>query len=180
LEVNKIRFHLNSPKGFTLIELLVALTLTAVIGAAIVIAMTQLFTRSVEDKDHMEAVKQVENALHYLNRDVQSAQFKSMEDDELITPDDIDTPLHDLPLHLRWTDFANNSTVHSIDYTLSSNSLTRTETINSETTSFVAAQNITQAKYKYYDGTLTFNITASVGTAPPESRTFQVTPRSNR
>jgi prepilin-type N-terminal cleavage/methylation domain-containing protein len=60
--------------GFTLIELVVAMAITGILGAGVLTSLYQI--RNVNDTDNarMSAVKQVENAVFYINRDAQSAQ----------------------------------------------------------------------------------------------------------
>jgi prepilin-type N-terminal cleavage/methylation domain-containing protein len=60
--------------GFTLIELLVSLALTGVVSTGVATAMYELQRVADSHFTHMTAVTQVENALHYMNRDVQSSQ----------------------------------------------------------------------------------------------------------
>jgi|WetSurMetagenome_2_1015567.scaffolds.fasta_scaffold448183_2 prepilin-type N-terminal cleavage/methylation domain-containing protein len=90
-----MRFHLFHKKqsGFTLVEMTVAMAITGVLGVAIFTGLLQI--RNVNDADNarMSAVKQVENALFYLNRDTQSAQT--------ITPDGSTG----FPLTLSWKEW---------------------------------------------------------------------------
>jgi len=69
-------------RGYTLIEVTVALAITALLGIGILVAMTQL--RGVNDlnNSNMTAVKQVENAVHYINRDVQMARTVETEGED--------------------------------------------------------------------------------------------------
>jgi prepilin-type N-terminal cleavage/methylation domain-containing protein len=61
--------------GFTLLELLVSMAITGFLGAGIVSAIVQIEKVADIDQARVIAVKQVENAIHYINRDVQSAQI---------------------------------------------------------------------------------------------------------
>jgi prepilin-type N-terminal cleavage/methylation domain-containing protein len=67
----------RSQKGFTLVEMTIALAITALITGVLVSALSQTVAISWAGKKHMEAVTQVENALYYLNRDVQAASVIS-------------------------------------------------------------------------------------------------------
>jgi prepilin-type N-terminal cleavage/methylation domain-containing protein len=60
--------------GFTLIELLIALAITGVVSTGIATAMYELKRVGDVHYTHMTAINQVENSLHYINRDVQSSQ----------------------------------------------------------------------------------------------------------
>jgi prepilin-type N-terminal cleavage/methylation domain-containing protein len=55
-------------KGFTLIELLIALAIVAVVGTVLAATITQLIVVQAADKNHMEVVDQLQNAMHYINR----------------------------------------------------------------------------------------------------------------
>jgi len=52
---------------------MIAVAVLAIIGTAIATTTTQLFVVQAANSNRMDAVKQVENALHYINRDVQQA-----------------------------------------------------------------------------------------------------------
>jgi prepilin-type N-terminal cleavage/methylation domain-containing protein len=59
--------------GFTLIEVMVAVAITAIIGVVLTASIFQIMTVQSSTKDRVDAVKQVENALHYVNQDAQMA-----------------------------------------------------------------------------------------------------------
>jgi prepilin-type N-terminal cleavage/methylation domain-containing protein len=86
--------------GFTLVETLIAVAIIGIISTIIVSAVIQIIRISVDNKHHLEAVKQVENALYYLNRDAQMATLVDCEDETM---------------SLGWTDIDGNSgtTVYS-------------------------------------------------------------------
>jgi prepilin-type N-terminal cleavage/methylation domain-containing protein len=87
---NRLKTFKQVQKGYTLIELIIAMAITGILGAGIITALSQI--RNVNDIDnaHMNAVKQVEGAIFHINRDVQSAQ--------VITPDEESG----FPLTLSW------------------------------------------------------------------------------
>jgi prepilin-type N-terminal cleavage/methylation domain-containing protein len=160
---------LNSSKtgerGFTLIELLVAIAITAVLGSTITIAITQVFSVSISDKNHMEAVKQVENAIHYLNRDAQMASS--------VVPTG-----NDFPLVLTWNEWnpeRNDLTgdQHQVTYSIVGNKLKREEIIGTDpTTTNIVANYISDASNcSFTDPVLTVNLTATVGGYKPASET---------
>lgn len=60
--------------GITLLELLIGLAISGLLGAGIVTALIQLENVNSIDNARMISVKQVENVMHYLDRDVQMAQ----------------------------------------------------------------------------------------------------------
>lgn len=80
--------------GFTLVETLIALAIVGIIGSVIVVAIIQIMKTTVDNRNHLEAVKQVENALYYLNRDAQMATAVDCQDETL---------------SLGWTDIDGNS-----------------------------------------------------------------------
>jgi prepilin-type N-terminal cleavage/methylation domain-containing protein len=59
--------------GFTLIELLAAMAITAIIGVALTTSIFQMMTIQSSTKDRVDAVMQLENAMHYVNQDAQMA-----------------------------------------------------------------------------------------------------------
>ena len=62
-------------RGFTLIELLVALAITGAISGGITMSIFQTLDYSARSNARMVAIKQVENAIHHISRDVQMAQI---------------------------------------------------------------------------------------------------------
>jgi len=64
----------KNQKGFTLIELIVAIAITGLIIGAIVASIFQLFNISARSDSRMLAVRQVQNAGHWISRDTLMAQ----------------------------------------------------------------------------------------------------------
>jgi prepilin-type N-terminal cleavage/methylation domain-containing protein len=60
-------------RGFTLIELIVSVTIMVVAGGAAGAAIYQILHNTERNSDHMNIVRQVENAGDWINRDVQMA-----------------------------------------------------------------------------------------------------------
>jgi prepilin-type N-terminal cleavage/methylation domain-containing protein len=182
------KFLKNNHKGFTLVELLVAIAITAIIGSALAMSISQLFTVSSADKNRMEAVKQLENALHYINRDAQMA-FPSN-----ISPSSTDIPPTNLSgsgLELKWTDFYDQ--IHTIKYSLvTQNSiicLQRSEQLNTGSpTLLIVARNIEPSVSKSYysyvfsENILTIHLSSTVTglRSATESRTLTVNPRTTQ
>jgi prepilin-type N-terminal cleavage/methylation domain-containing protein len=172
----KLHSSIKSQRGFTLIELLVAIAITAVIGSAIAMAITQILSVSIADKNRMEAVKQVENALHDINRDAQTASS--------IVPTS-----NDFPLALTWNEWNvsyNDLTGprHVVTYTITTNqSLQRVEAITvgaatTSTTRIIATHIADSSNCSYSDPVLTLNLTASIGGYKAVSETRSLTVQS--
>jgi type II secretory pathway pseudopilin PulG len=86
--------------GFTVIEAIVALAITGFLGVGIFTALYQVRTVNNIDNARVTAVKQVENAVHHINRDVQMAQK--------IDIDGTDQDGGDYWLKLTWTSWEDN------------------------------------------------------------------------
>ena len=171
---------MKEQKGFTLVELLIAVAITAVISTGLMMTITQLFSVNSADSNRMAAVKQVENALHYLNRDVQMSTASK------ITEDNGDSYPRNFPLTLKWTDYTGEAAQdYKVDYALDANrDLLRTQTIDDNTTTAtttIVAHDIDDlsSDYSFNGEVLTVNLTASVEgyKSATESRTLQVKPR---
>lgn len=176
--LHKIYSLSKSQKGFTLVELLVAIAITSVVISTISITLSQIFSVSIADKNRMDAVKQVENALHYINRDSQSASA------QLITPNDESIALFTTDLDLQWTDYTGtNAELNIVTYHLNANGdLQRIHTVGISppvTTTVARYLDINASHYTFNGQILTVNLTATVSGYKPatELRTLQVEPR---
>lgn len=178
INFKKLIFIHQNQKGFTLIELLVAVAITAVIGSAITMAVNQLFTVSIMDRNRMEAVKQVENALHYINRDVQMAKA-----DQIQPSVNSDGNF----LELNRTDYTDplNPVEVSTEYTITNGILQRTviKEGDEDPVTTTVARHIDPASsyYSFSEGVLEVKITASIAgyRQVTEARTLYVIPRIN-
>jgi len=108
--------YISGQKGFTLIELLVALAITGVLAGGICTAIFQIGNISDINNSSVIAVKQVENAVHYINRDVRMAQ-------------NIDSDGDVYWLKLSWTNWDDNSK-HEVKYSLADTDLSRRYSVN--------------------------------------------------
>ena len=63
-----------NPRGFTLLETMIALCITGFVALSIVTTIYQLQGIGNAHYAHIMSVKQVENAIHYMNRDIQQSQ----------------------------------------------------------------------------------------------------------
>jgi type II secretory pathway pseudopilin PulG len=94
-------------RGFTLVSILIALAISGIIVPGIVTTLLQIQNINDNSYTHITAVKQVENSLHYINRDVQSAQTVS------VNGTDPDTGTH-YWLKLTWTDWHTDHTIKAV------------------------------------------------------------------
>lgn len=176
-------------QGFTLVEMLVAIAVAGIIGAAVGTLAYQTVNISESNTNRQVAITQVQNAVHYISRDTQQAQY--------IVPTDItDTALIVDPItkevsfdmvagdKLTLTWIAWDNTKNEILYTVVNGSLQKTTTINSAFVSTVnIADNVTIASgtWNIDSKVCSFQVRATVGTGgsqEEETRTFQIIPRS--
>ena len=94
-------------KGYTLIELVVAITIMVLASAAASAAIFQIYKNIERNNHNMTTVRQVQNAGHWISRDVQMAQ--AVTTDNLTLPDF---------LVLNWTEWddAGDPVYHSARY----------------------------------------------------------------
>jgi prepilin-type N-terminal cleavage/methylation domain-containing protein len=176
-----VRKFNRAPKGFTLLETMIALCISGFITAAVVTTIFQMQSITNSHYVHVVAVKQVENAIHYINRDIQSAQT--------VTPQGS----HGFPLVLTWVSWDNNDTntvTYSLelDSPLSTYKLVRQYQLNlSAPTTSVIAKYINNSpatnNSSIYDSTghkLTLQLTSTVtrgGKQDTETRKLPIVPR---
>lgn len=172
--LNKLRLSAGEQKGFTLIEILVAVAIVAIIAVAVNSTILQLITVSAADRSRMEAVKELENTLHRLNRDGQQAWRNA------ITPA-VELSFTDHQLVLTWEDFDEVS--HTVRYYYDpddpENSLWRGE---SGSAGIKVTRNIDPAESWYsFDGrtlTVCLTVTKAGLRTITETRTLAVIPRA--
>lgn len=175
--INKL-IDTNNQRGFVLIEMLIVIAISGLIIVGIVEITVQTLIVSASDNSQMSAVKQVENAIHWIERDAQMASTK------WIYP--ADSTVTDFPLYLEWTNFEDNYT-HTITYQLDNGSLLREEVIEdfdddvlSETETFIC-DNIVESESNYaFNGEIlevNLKVTVDDFRSATESRTLYVIPR---
>ena len=160
-------------RGFTLIELLIAIAITALITGGITTAIFQTFTVSARDSSHMTAVRQVQNAGHWISQDAQMAQ------------DVDDNPTAPKILELTWIEWE-DGTVNVVTYSITADDeLKRSHFEDGVPTSeMIVARyiNLAYTSCQFTGGVLSVTITATVGDYPEtvsETRLYEITPRPN-
>jgi prepilin-type N-terminal cleavage/methylation domain-containing protein len=105
----------RSQLGFTLIELLIVLAITGVVTSATTATVFQVFDGNTRSSNHMEAIRQVQNAGYWVSHDAEMAQVIDIGDNPA-------TPELEL-VTLNWTEW--NNTTHKVIYTLQDTELWR-------------------------------------------------------
>jgi prepilin-type N-terminal cleavage/methylation domain-containing protein len=162
--------------GFTLLEIIIAIAISGVLGVATVGAIFQIGNINSLDNAHVIAVKQVENGLHYIIRDVQMVQHPAAGTDLAF------------PLTLSWKTWEDNKTIQVV-YSVNPDG----ELIRQYSENGGAATNLRVAKFVSSDSAkthwsydsatrwMTVKITAT-GTSGPkqaeETRIISIIPRS--
>ena len=163
-------------RGFTLIELLIAIAITSLITGGITTAIFQTFTVNARTSSHMTAVRQVQNAGHWISQDAQMAQD--------VEPSGA-TGFN--PLTLTWTEWV-DSTDNVVTYTITvDGELKRSHSEDGGVPSeMIVARYIdtdpTKTKCELIGDVLTVTITAAVGDYPEtvsETRVYEVIRRPN-
>ena len=113
--------HKNQ-RGLTLIGTIMAIAIAGIIGTGVTITISQMFDHSARTSARMTAIKQLENASYYINRDGQMAQTV-----EIAYPDP-----DGFPLTLTWVEWDSNDEIQVV-YSIAGNQLTRKHYINRDT-----------------------------------------------
>jgi len=163
----------GNQKGFTLIELLIGIAIAGILASGIAMGIFTIFDINARSNSSMTAVKEVENAIHWITRDTQMAQ-------QVV----LDPGNSGFPIVLSWVDWDSNS--HSVTYSIVSGELRRIYSLNGdEPTTTVIVNHIDPASLmtncQLTPGVLTYTITATTGGFRPasETRSFNIILRSN-
>jgi prepilin-type N-terminal cleavage/methylation domain-containing protein len=109
---------LRNQIGYTLIEVIVGLAISGILGGGIITGIYQIGRVNEMSNARVTSVKQLENALYYLNRDVQMSQS-------------IESNGEDYWLKLNWTEWEENNNNEAI-YIVEDGVVTRSYYVNSE------------------------------------------------
>jgi prepilin-type N-terminal cleavage/methylation domain-containing protein len=120
--------RLGRQAGYTLIEMLVVLAIMGLLTVGINAAITHMIRVGTRGTDSMTAIKQVENAFHWITMDVQQAQQ--------VNPGFIDG----FPLKLHWIEW--DGTDYNVTYSIEFNEMKRSVSVNGG-----ATQDIVIARY---------------------------------
>ncbi len=166
-------FKQSGQRGFTFVELLMAMMVTAMIAAAAGATIHQLMTSNTRHTNHMVAVKQVENALHFIARDVQQAQTIEIAPDPVAAwPDPV--------MHLEWTDW--DDTDYTVEYRWdpATQKLDRDYAVgtSSGNTTRISRYIASLAADRPSASEVRVTISSRVGNGLPETRTVQINPRT--
>jgi type II secretory pathway pseudopilin PulG len=112
--------YLHNQIGFTLIELILGMVLYSLLGGGIITAISHINRVNDASSARITAVKQVENALFYINRDIQMAQ-------------NIETDGEGFWMKMNWTTWDDND-LYEETYIFEDEIITRRESINGDIT----------------------------------------------
>ncbi len=168
-----------------MIEMIVAIAISSAIGGGVLLSIYQVTSYQAMDKARMTCVKQVENAIHYIVRDVQMAQKVGPADPD---PDGF-------PLVLTWTEWDETSSEYenTVTYTLIGSGPKQLERQHlAYDTQGNETKNVTNVVARYIDGdsdktncdyaggVLSLELTAAITGFPKvisETRTIGITTR---
>jgi len=100
---------MRSQSGFTMIELAVTTALVGLLALAASSATFQVFKSAQRNRDHMVAVRQVQNAGFWIGKDGSMART-------VVEGDDVDTPQLEF-VTFKWTDWSTGD-MHQVVYYL--------------------------------------------------------------
>jgi prepilin-type N-terminal cleavage/methylation domain-containing protein len=165
-------------RGMTLIEVMIGLVISGILGIGVTATIFQIGSVNNADSARVIAVKQVENSIHYLNRDVQMAQKVEIDGAGFW-------------LRLTWTSWGTPTatppvppSVNQITYTVNNGSLVRNDGVTTASvanliTSYSAVANTdysTIPAMKWY--TIEISATAVSGSRQAvETRKLEIIPR---
>lgn len=166
----------HQQKGFTLLETLIALMITGIVAGGVIMVISGIITNNSRNLAHMAAIKQVENAVHWISRDVQMAQHITIDGSGAF-------PLTFTCVWLNW-----DNTSCQVVYTVDESGMRRdyTEQVNGVTvknSNITIARNIVLDPAKtfcqYSDSVFDLTLTAEVNNIPgsSETRVVSIRPR---
>ena len=187
--VKKAVFSCRGRGGFTLIEVLVALAVGSIVMVGASQVLQQIYLLVPRAEASMLAMRQVQFAGHWIDRDALMAQKIIPSDNGTYNLNDHVSTL--VMSHVEWNPSDNTTLVKTVTYSLPADQkLNRTEVVTDEKTGapesgggvWQVANSITSLSYRVFRVTgsgmiLTDNITAQIWSAT-ENRTYTTRPRS--
>jgi prepilin-type N-terminal cleavage/methylation domain-containing protein len=174
--LEKIKTTKHNQHGFTLIELLIGLVITAIIGTVVMVSLSQIMGVGESNKNRVTAINQVENALQYVNKDVQVANTITLDP----------SSGSGFPVSLIWKTWDNKTC--KVVYTTENGNMIRRyyeNDMNLPVAVNLVAYSIDisspgQTNCNYVNNLFTLKLTSTVGAYKPISvtRTIKITPRS--
>jgi len=172
----------RNQRGFTLIELAIAMAISSAIGGGVLLSIYQVSSYQAMDRARMTCVKQVENAIHYIVRDVQMAQTAIDYDD----PATADVTEFFVLSWTEWNKDDDSNIEHEVIYSIDNNELKRSHYQDPPG----ATSELTVARYidsdsdntncGYAGGVLSLELTAAITGFPKEiseTREVEITMR---
>lgn len=156
--------------GFTLLEVLAALAISGMVSTGITMTLYQVVTGSTRTSNHMNAIRQVQNAGYWVSRDAQLIQGE---------PDivkDGDDQLESITL--TWTDWGGMP--NTVIYTFEDTELWRDDGVQQARIAQFINPAPTKTMCDFTDGVLTFTVTVTIGSGSQEqseTRVYRVVPR---
>jgi type II secretory pathway pseudopilin PulG len=164
----KFRTITNQQKGFIFIEMIVVIALAGLVLSAAAVSISQLLIIHAQNTAHMQVVKQVESAIHWVSRDMMMAQTVKTDD---LDPGAIIT--------FTWAEWDNPGDPVQVTYILNNGELRRIHSVNGEIVVAQYVESATVTPKPYTGGKLSFTITAALNglRSASETRSIEVIPR---
>jgi len=171
----------RNQRGFTIVELLISFTVAALVAVGVTTGVFQIVTGNNRTSNHMNAVRQVQEAGYWVSHDTQMAQ--DVETDNVTDPE---------IMKLTWDEW-DNSNEHQVVYSLTNmngglKQLEKQHLIYDaddnllDSTTSIVAQFIDPAmtSCSFTGDKLIFTVTATVGSGSQkgsETRVYEISPR---
>jgi prepilin-type N-terminal cleavage/methylation domain-containing protein len=168
---SRLKIMNKKQRGIVLIELLVVIAIISLIAVAVVMSIFQVFNNNAIASNHMNAVKEVQNAGHWLSLDAEMAQTV------------VASVAPGFPLSMAWIEWEGDE--RQVIYNITGDTLQREHYTNGTVDStLIVANNInpdeTSCVWDSDLRALTVTLTATIGestVAASETKIYEVSPR---